>query len=303
MYDVIIIGGGPAGLNAALVLGRCRRAVLICDNSNQRNIKAKNLHAYLTRDGINPNEFLQIASMETVKYDIKRCMTTITSARKLEGCFELISDKGESFLSKKLLLATGVQDNIPQLPGIEELYGVSVHHCPYCDGWEVKEKALAVYAKGKPAFSLARSLKTWSDDVILFTDGSTELSLEEKSVLNSSGIKIIKNRIKKIEGENGYLRRIVFFNNEYVEREAMFFSAGHFQKSNLAFQLGCRFSRKGHILTNLKQKTSVEGVFAAGDAARDIQFVIVAASEGAKAGVAINIELQEEEFHIKNIKE
>lgn len=296
-YDVIIIGGGPAGLNAALVLGRSRRSVLICDNNDQRNIKSKEMHAYLSRDGITPEEFLRIALEEVMKYNVQKATMEIIEAKKTENGFEVTNNKGEKYYSKKILIATGIRDNIPKIPGIDDLYGISIHHCPYCDGWEERDKALSVYAKGKPAFALSRALKTWSNDIILCTDGPTELSGEEKSVLISFGIKIIKDKIIRLEGEDGHLKRIIFLGNKSIERDALFFSTGHKQKSSLAAQLGCKFSRKGHIITNIKQRTTIDSVFAAGDAAKDIQFVIVAASEGAKAGVVINMELQEEEYH------
>ena len=295
MYDVIIIGGGPAGLNAALVLGRSRRKILIFDNNDQRNLKASEMHGYLSRDGISPGEFLRLGNEELLKYDVKKETATVTGAKKNNGNFEVTGSSGEKYNSKKILICTGIRDNIPPILGIEDLYGKSVHHCPYCDGWEVRDKALAVYSKGKPAFALSRSLKTWSNDVILCTDGFTGLSSEEKSILLSLGINIIKDKIQNLEGENGHLKRIIFAGNNSVEREALFFSTGQVQKSNIAGQLGCKFSRRGHIATSVKQKTSVHGVFAAGDAAKDIQFVIVAAAEGAKAGVYINIELQEED--------
>lgn len=302
VYDVIIIGGGPAGLNAALVLGRSRRSVLICDNNDQRNIKSKEMHAFLSRDGINPAEFLDISRQEVMKYDIQRETMKIIEAKKNGEVFEVINERNEKYYSRKILIATGIKDNIPDIPGMDKLYGISIHHCPYCDGWEVRDKSIAVYAKGKAAFALTRSLKTWSNNIILCTDGPTELSLEEKLVLNSLGVRIIRDKIKQLEGENGHLKKIIFSNSKFIECDALFFSTGHRQKSNLAEQLGCKFSRKGHIITNIKQKTGVEGVFAAGDAAKDIQFVVVAAAEGAKAGVVINMELQEEEYkkHLQN---
>lgn len=294
-YDVIIIGGGPAGLNAAIVLGRSRRRVLILDSGKPRNIKARQMHGYLTRDGIKPLEFLSLGSEELRQYDISKHQMEVSSVNPAIGGFEVISSRGEKFYSKKILLATGIADMIPQIEGLDELYGSSVFHCPYCDGWEVRETRLAVYARGKAAFALSMSLKTWSRDVILCSDGLARLTSEDRRILDRNDIKVYTAKIARLEGRKGQLERIVFHNGSSVERDALFFSTGQKQKSDIAELLGCRFNEKGFIPTNKKQQTNIKGVFAAGDITKDVKFVVVAAAEGARAGVAINSELQEEE--------
>ncbi|MGE5400673.1 MAG: NAD(P)/FAD-dependent oxidoreductase [Ignavibacteriales bacterium] len=295
MYDVVIVGGGPAGLNAALILGRSRRNVLICDSGKPRNVKAKHMHGYLTRDGIRPLEFLRLGSEEIKKYGIRKEQMEIVSAIKNQDQFELTNAAGEKFYSRKILLATGITDNIPEIEGLMDLYGTSVFHCPYCDGWEVRDKALAVYARGKTAFALSLSLKTWSNDVILCSDGLPRLTPKDYRILELNGVKIFKESILRLEGRNGFLSKIVFKNGSSVERNALFFSTGQKQRSGLAEQLGCEFNDKGLIISNRKQQTNVKGVFVAGDITKDVKFVVVAAAEGSRAGVAINIELQEEE--------
>ncbi|MCU7496503.1 MAG: NAD(P)/FAD-dependent oxidoreductase [Ignavibacteria bacterium] len=294
-YDVIIIGGGPAGLNAAIVLGRSRRRVLICDSGRPRNFKAKFMHGYLTRDGIKPLEFLRLGSEELKRYDIKKCQMEISSVIPHTQGFEVVSSEGERFYSKKILLATGITDNIPQIEGIDEFYGSSVFHCPYCDGWEVRDTRFAVYARGKAALALSLSLKTWSNDVILVSDGFARLSRKDKETLEWHDVRIYTGKIARLEGRGGLLQRIVFVNGSSLERDVMFFSTGQKQKSNIAEMLGCRFNDKGFIPTNKKQQTNIKGIFAAGDITKDVKFVVVAAAEGARAGVAINMELQEEE--------
>jgi thioredoxin reductase len=162
--------------------------------------------------------------------------------------------------------------------------------CSYCDGWEVRDKALAVYGKGKEAMEFSLSLKNWSSDIILCTGGETGLPEGSREILSKLDIKIYPAKITGLQGTNGFLNRIDFENGEYLERDALFFITSQKQRSALAGQLGCRFSRDGFILTDKKQRTSVKGVFAAGDAIKDMKFVIVAAGEGTKAGVAINFE-------------
>lgn len=294
-FDVIIIGGGPAGLSAAMVLGRCRRKVLVCDNGGQRNRHSEALHGYLTRDGINPNEFLRKAYEELVKYNILILRTTITNINQYENGFQVTQDTGLVLNAKKILLATGISDILPDIPGIMNYYGKSIFHCPYCDGWEVSDKAIAVYSKGG-SFQLALSMKTWSNDVILLTDGFTKISQKWKQRLSSAGIDIIKSRITGLKGDNHLLKEIEFLNRSSIKRDVIFFSTGYRQNSVFAESLGCNLSKKGTVLFDKKQRTNIKGVFVAGDASMDMKFVIVAAAEGAKAGVAINIALQEEEM-------
>lgn len=294
-YDVIIIGGGPAGLNAAVILGRSRRRVLILDSGKPRNLKAKLMHGYLTRDGIKPLEFLRLGSEELKEYEIDKHQMEVSEIIPLGRGFEVTGSEGEKYYSKKILLATGIKDNIPQIDGIDELYGSSVFHCPYCDGWEVRDKRLAVFARGKAALALSMSLKTWSRDVILCPGGLARLTSEDRKILELHNIKVYTGEIARLEGRHGMLQRIVFKNGSSVERDVLFFSTGQKQKSDLAERLGCQFNDKGFIPTNKKQQTNIKGIFAAGDITKDVKFVVVAAAEGARAGVAINVELQEEE--------
>src|ERR1051326_2576123 len=153
VYDVIIVGGGPAGLNAAVVLGRCRRNVLLFDKGTQRNLSSEGLRNYLTRDNIVPSDFLRISYKEIKKYEVTTVHREIVHAEKLKNNLFVASDaRGSKYYSKKLLIATGLRDNIPSIPGIESFYGKSIFHCPYCDGWEVREKIIGVYAKNKNGF-------------------------------------------------------------------------------------------------------------------------------------------------------
>jgi thioredoxin reductase len=296
MNDVIIVGAGPAGLSAALILGRARRNVLVCDSGKNRNARSKIMHGYLTRDGINPLKFLQLAREELQQYKVAIEFSEITAVNKLENKFELIDTSGRAHYAKKILLATGLVDKLPDLEGIDDFYGNNVFHCSYCDGWEVRDKPLAVYGKGKEAMEFSLSLKNWSNDIILCTDGASGLTKGNLEILQKLDIKIFTHKIKILRGSGGFLKEIVFENGESAARDALFFITAQKQRSSLAEQLGCTFSREGYILTDKKQKTNVKGVFAAGDAIKDMKFVIVAAGEGTKAGVAINTELQKEEL-------
>jgi len=278
-----------------MILGRSRRKVLICDSGKKRNRHSKALHGYLTRDGINPNEFVRICEEELTKYDIEKHNCTVVDVYPFEDGFQIREESGVVINSKKILLATGITDSLPEIPGIIEFYGRSIFHCPYCDGWEFRDKSVAVYSKGG-SFQLALSMKTWSEDIILLTDGFTNISRKWKERLNVAGIPVIKSRITGITGSDGLLETVEFLNRDPIRRDVIFFSTGYKQSSNFAEVLGCNLSKKGTVLFDKKQRTNVKGVFVAGDASMDMKFVIVAAAEGAKAAVAINIALQEEEM-------
>jgi thioredoxin reductase len=295
IQDCIIVGGGPAGLNAAVVLGRCRRKVLLFDTGTYRNRYSHGMHNYLTRDGILPMEFLQISLQETKKYGVQLVNKMITNARKNDAGLFIVKDlDGKMYYSKKLLIATGLTDKLPDIPGFKELYGKSVHHCPYCDGWEVSDKQLGVYARNKSGYELALALKGWSENVTYFADGKNKLKPAEVETLAANNISIISYPIERLESDGGKLKELVFKNGESRPCDALFFVNGFDQQCNLAETFGCNMTKKGVVLTNRFQQTNIEGLYVAGDASKDMHFVVVAAAEGAKAGVLINKELQKE---------
>ncbi len=294
-YDVVVVGGGPAGLSAALMLGRCRRRVLVCDSGRYRNAASAGVHGFLSRDGIKPIELVRIAREQLRPYGVLICESTVTNITGRSGRFRVDLDGGERIVTRRLLLATGMTDHIPPIEGIDELYGKSVHHCPYCDAWEHRDQPLAAYGNGHPGMGLAMSLKTWSADVVLLTDGPSRLSPSQKRELEDLDIPVRRERIERLESARGELRRIVFKNGDMLARRAIFFNTGQNQTCNLAERLGCEFTKRGAIKTDKFERTCVPGVFAAGDCSRDVQFVAVAAAEGAIAAEAINVELQEED--------
>lgn len=295
LQDCIIIGGGPAGLNAAVVLGRCRRKVLVFDTGHYRNRASHGMHNYLTRDGILPAEFLQISRQELHKYGVKIINRRIINARKNEEDIFLVCDEeGNAYHSKKLLVATGLSDQVPNIKGFKEFYGKSVFHCPYCDGWEVRDKKLAVYARDKEGWELALTLKGWSNEVIYFTDGKGKIKPSQMEYLHANEVAVIKDPLSHLDGKNGQLKKVVLKNGKSITCDALFFVNGFTAQCNLAEAFGCNMTKKGVVITNLSQQTNITGLYVAGDASKDMHFVVVAAAEGAKAGVNINKELQKE---------
>ena len=295
LYDCIIIGGGPAGLNAAVVLGRCRRKVLVFDTAQYRNKQSHGMHNYLTRDDILPSDFISICQKELEKYSVQLLHKKIISASKNEeGNFVAKDDEGRSYHSKKLLVATGLTDTIPPIPGFKEMYGRSVFHCPYCDGWEVRDKKLGVYARNKEGWELALALKGWSDFVTLYLDGKNKIKPNQEEQLKANKIPVVRLAFERLEGKDGQLQKIVFKNGEKQDCDALFFVNGYTQQCNLAEAFGCNINKKGVVVTNRFQQTNINGLYVAGDASKDMHFVVVAAAEGAKAAVIINKELQHE---------
>ena len=297
MYDVIIVGAGPAGLSAALVLGRCRRNVLVCDSGQPRNAASHGLHGFVTRDGIEPKDFLRIGREQLKPYETVelRDATVMSVAREKDQFVVTLAD-GEKISSRKLLLATGVVDELPRLEGLDKFYGTSVFHCPYCDGWEMRDQPIAIYGRGESGSGLAVEMTLWSRDLVLCTDGPSELTDEHEEKLKRYQIPVREERIARIEGTDGILEQIVFDSGETLARRAMFFSTGWKQSSDLAKSLGCQVTKEGCIDTGEYEATSVRGVYVAGDASRMVQFVIVADAEGAQAAVAINKELMKEDL-------
>jgi thioredoxin reductase len=296
--DVIIVGAGPAGLSAALMLGRSRRRVVVFDTGQPRNASSQAMHGYLTRDGVPPREFLRLAREELRQYDTVsiRDEEVVSAECRSDTCFAVCLAGGEQLTARKLLLATGVVDHLPKIDGFRELYGRSIFHCPYCDGWEVRDQPLAVYGKGDRGLGLSLELTCWSRDIVLCTDGNSEIDDAGRSRLTRNRIAVREERIARVEGREGVLTHIVFTDGQRLERRAIFFTTGQEQRSDLLLRLGCKFNDKGTVRTGKYETTHIPGLFVAGDASRAVQWVVVAAAEGAEAAFAINTDLLKEDL-------
>ncbi len=295
MLDVLVVGGGPAGLSAALMLARCRRSVLVVDAGAPRNERSAALHGFLSRDGIRPTELLRLGREDLARYGIEVRRAVARNAVRETRRFVVSLDNDDQVESRMLLLATGVVDCLPAIDGMAACYGKSVFHCPYCDGWEVRDQPLALYARGRRGVGMARALQTWSQDVVLCTDGPARLASTQVADLHAHRIAVRNEPITSLAHSDGQLEAVVFRGGDRLPRRALFLNTGQYTRSPLAERLGCRFTKRGAVECNLLGATNVPGVYVAGDASRDVQFVVVAAAEGAKVAYAVNVALQQAE--------
>ena len=266
--DAVVVGGGPAGLSAALVLGRARRRVLVVDTGRPANAASNGIGGLLAQRGVAPVDLRaegreQLAEHPTV--EVCNDGVLAAAARRSAG-FAVALSNGFTVATRSLVLAHGLRYDPPSLPGIEELWGHSVFHCPFCDGWEVRDRPLALHGRGPDAARSALVLSGWSNDVLLCTDGPAGLG-PERAALEQAGVRIREDRVRGLAGRDGQLQRIEFETGPAEERDALFVRTRREQPNGLATALGCRLDDAGTIATDIDGRTGVEGVYAAGDAA------------------------------------
>ncbi|APT46389.1 NAD(P)/FAD-dependent oxidoreductase [Bacillus safensis] len=299
LLDCAIIGGGPAGLSAALVVGRGRKQVIVFDDELPRNRVTQESHGFITNDGMTPFEIRRAGEADLQKYPnnkIKR--SRIVEIQKKEESFTLLTHEGDAFEAKKIILATGLQDILPEIEGIHDVYGKTLFSCPFCDGWELKDKALALIAENQRALHMAKLLSNWTKDLIVFTNGHV-LAEEEKVLLTAHSIQVIDVPIVSIDHDNGQLRSLQLANGETVKREGGFVASEFKQSAPFAEKLGCQMTKNAGIETDILGRTTVSGVFACGDNLGGPAQLVLAAAAGSQAGMGVIHELVQEEFQEK----
>ncbi|MBS4194156.1 NAD(P)/FAD-dependent oxidoreductase [Lederbergia citri] len=299
MLDCVIVGGGPAGLNAALVLGRARRNVILFDNNSPRNAVTQESHGFITRDGIKPREFREIAHQDIAKYpSIMIRNEKIIDVKKTGMHFEVVTEKGECIEGKKVILATGLKEIHPAIENIMDFYGKSLFSCPYCDGWELKDLPLMIISESHSAFHMAKTVYNWSKDLIVCTNGKKILTVEQKNMLQRKGIKVYEQKIKSLIGGNGSLEAVIFEDGEEVKRNGGFVTPEWIQATTFGQSLGCKTHELGGIITDQFGRTNIEGLYAAGDTSVIAPSqVIIAAAEGFRATMGVNTDLSQDDFN------
>lgn len=288
IYDAIIVGGGPAGLTCAIYLGRYRRPVLVIDAGRPRNYATEGIHGFLGHHSIAPAELLKRGRAEAESSGVEFLEAQVSKIEKVGDMFEVTA--GETLQARRIVLAYGVRDTLPDIPELEQYYGRTIHHCPDCDGYESRDQRIGVIAWGKSAVGLALKMLQWSDDVVVFTHGhDREWDDEEHSKLLAEQIKIKDEKIVALVGKDASLEAAVLSTGERVSVERLFFSIHVERSTTLAEDLGCEVDPDTpNVKVDEHRQTTVEGVWAVGDLTEGAQLAITAAADGAVAAIAIN---------------
>jgi thioredoxin reductase len=293
--DVLVCGGGPAGLAAAVWLGRYRRRTVVVDNSKQRNLPAVSSHGYLTRDGCSPGEFIDTARAEADAYDTVELVTGDIKNLTRDGVSFTARVGPRELRARRVLFATGVEDVHPKIPGFGEMYGRSIFHCSCCDGFESRGMDVVAIGWGEHSAGYALDLLDWGANVVLVTNGNTfEGDESAREVLDRHEIEIVEERVEELVADGDGMKAVRVASGRVIDAQRAFFSIEHKPRTALAQQLGCELDDMGYIEVGEHGETSVDGVYAAGDVTPGEQLVQAAAAEGAIAGIACAMSLRGE---------
>ncbi|SCX98031.1 Thioredoxin reductase [Flavobacterium anhuiense] len=296
-FEVIIIGGSYSGLSAAMSLGRSLRQVLVIDSGLPCNRQTPHSHNFITQDGEKPAVISAKAKLQVDIYKTVQFYNGLAvKALKTESGFEIETESGVVFTSRKVLFATGVKDLLPEIEGFAACWGISVLHCPYCHGYEVKNEKTAIIANGEMGYEYAKLISNWTKDLRLCTNGKSELTLEQTQTLKNHGVLILEDEIDSFDHKDGYIKNIIFKNGEKVEVKAIYARPPFEQHCSIPETLGCDSNEQGLLKVDAMQKTNIPGVFASGDCTTPMRSVAIAVSTGSFAGAVINKELIDEDF-------
>lgn len=296
-FDSIIIGGSYAGLSAAMALGRALRNVLIIDSGLPCNRQTPHSHNFITQDGEKPNVIAEKAKAQVLNYSTVKFHTGLAvSGKQTETGFAIVTKAGEEFTAKKLIFATGVRDIMPEIKGFSECWGITIIHCPYCHGYEVKNERTGILANGDFAFHYAQLINNWTKDLAIFTNGKSTLTPEQTDNITKHNIAIIEKEIDYLKHENGNVQQIVFKDNSIYELKAIYSRPDFEQHCKIPEMLGCELTEQGCLKVDMFQKTTVTNIFACGDNASPMRSVANAVATGNLVGAVVNNGMIEEEF-------
>jgi thioredoxin reductase len=287
-FDAVIVGGSFAGLSAAMALGRSLKKVLVIDNHQPCNQQTPHAHNLLTQDGKAPGQITAEGKAQVQQYDTVEFLDgLVIDGKKEPDSFVVTLESGEEIQSKTLLFATGLRDRMLEVPGFSECWGISILHCPFCHGYEVKGENLGVLGNGTTGFQLVQLIYNWSDNLTLYTNGTSTLSREEEKKLQQKGIAVVEKKFRRLEHRDGRLQRIVFEDNSSEAKTAIFARVETEQKCKVPLAMGCELTEHGSLHTDDFQRTTVEGIYAAGDSASPLRTLSIAIASGTKAGAVI----------------
>jgi thioredoxin reductase len=296
-YDVIIVGGSYSGLAAGMALGRALRKVLIIDSGDPCNKQTPHSHNFLTNDGRTPKEITSLAKQQVLMYNTVNFIDAlVTTAMKTKNGLEIQIQTGERFTARKLVFATGIKDIMPNIPGITECWGITVLHCPYCHGYEVRHQRTGILANGDASFELASLISNWTNDLSLYTNGKSTLTRQQGQKLLNHKINIKEAEIDRLQHKKGHIENIIFKDGSKAPVKALYARLPFVQHSSIPQALGCEITTEGYIKIDAAQKTTVPGVYACGDNTTRMRTVANAVSMGTTTGLMVNKELIEEEF-------
>ena len=296
-FEVIIIGGSYAGLSTAMALGRSLRNVLIIDSGKPCNIQTSHSHNFLTQDGKTPKEISTLAKQQVEQYNNVSFLNDLAiNGRKIPSGFEIKTENGKVFTTKKIILATGVKDIIPSIKGFLACWGISVIHCPYCHGYEHKGVKTALISSGDRAFHMAPLIHNLTDNLAILTNGKMDFGESQLKKLKEKNIEVIEKEILEIEHEKGHIQKILFKDGSKESFLAAYAAIPFEQHTSIPIDLECELTKQGHIKVDFFQQTNVAGIYACGDNSSPMRSVAYAVATGNIAGAMINKELCEEQF-------
>jgi thioredoxin reductase len=296
-YDVVVIGGGAAGLSGALVLARAQRRVAVIDSGNPRNAPAEHMQGFLSRDGLPPAELVRLGRAEVTGYGATVVDGRVAGVRRPEDAatrFEVRLESGETLIARRLLVATGLRDVLPDIPGVRDRWGRDLLHCPYCHGHEVRNKPLGVIGGSDEAVQHAQLVRQWSDDLVLFTH-TDQPNDDQREALHARGIGVVDGEISRLVIEDDALTAIELADGRVVRRAAAFVRPRMVADNTLLASLGCATNDDGWVVADPTGRTTVPGVWVAGNVANPRAQVITAAGEGSTAAIALNADLVDED--------
>ncbi|MGN6492647.1 MAG: NAD(P)/FAD-dependent oxidoreductase [Agriterribacter sp.] len=296
-FDVIIIGGSYAGLSAAMALGRSLRNTLIIDAGKPCNQQTPHSHNFITHDGETPGNIRDKAKAQVLAYKTVQLVNdTAITAVDNTGSFSVQTSSGKNYQSKKILFATGILDILPPIKGFAECWGISVLHCPYCHGYEVRYQKTGIIASGEGAVEYAKLISNWTNELAIFTNGAPAFSDAHAATLQKTNANVYPQEIEAIEHVAGQVSTVHLKDGSRVTVPVIYHRPSFQQHSPLPETLGCSLTSNGFIQVDGMQKTTMPGIFAAGDNSTGFRSVAEAVAAGNKAGAVINKELIEETF-------